>query len=57
MFDSSIDFDKISKALSGSLETVKQDQSVQETALQQIETAQEQLQQALSYNLQRTNVW
>lgn len=57
MFDSAIDFDKISKALSGSLETAKQDQSVPETALQQIETAQEQLQQALSYNLQRTNMW
>ena len=48
-----IDFNKISKALSGSLEMVKQTQSVPLSALQQLESAQKQLQKALTYKLSR----
>ncbi|MDF2903055.1 MAG: hypothetical protein K0S25_693 [Bacillus sp. (in: firmicutes)] len=48
-----IDFNKISKALTESLEMVKQMQSVPHSALEQIESAQKQLQQALTYKLSR----
>ncbi len=53
MFPSQIDFNKISQALSDSLEKVKQDQSVPLHALQQLELAQKQFQDAWSFNLSR----
>lgn len=53
MFPLQTDFNKISRALSVSLEMVKQAQSVPLSALQQLELAQKQLQQALTYNLSR----
>lgn len=57
MFPIQIDFNKISKALSISLETAKQAQSVPLASLEQIELAQKQLQEALTFNLSRSMNW
>lgn len=57
MFQQAIDFNKISKALTESIETIQQDQTIPENVKQQIESAREQFQQALSFNLQHTHLW
>jgi hypothetical protein len=53
MFPLQIDFYKISQALSISLETAKQAGGIPHSSLEQIELAQKQLWDALSYNLSR----
>ncbi|MBU8879045.1 hypothetical protein BGM26_08605 [Bacillus sp. FJAT-29790] len=51
MNHSIIDFNKISRALTDTIEAVKDDNNFSNTALEQLENAQNELQQALSFSL------
>lgn len=51
MYQPSIDFNKISKALETSMEVLKQDHTVSEPALNELEAAEENFRQAWSFNL------
>ncbi|WP_180954940.1 hypothetical protein [Bacillus sp. V3-13] len=55
MYDSTIDFNKISKALAATIETIKQEHKPADSALMNLEAAREQLQQALSFSLSSTH--
>ncbi|WP_180968253.1 hypothetical protein [Cytobacillus massiliigabonensis] len=52
MYDSKIDFNKISQSLTDTIEALKADKNVlSSTALEQLQHAQNELHQAMSYSL------
>lgn len=51
MYHSTIDFNRISQVLTETLEVVKAEQDSSSAALKQLENAQNELQQALSFSL------
>ncbi|GLB57938.1 hypothetical protein [Cytobacillus sp. NCCP-133] len=55
MKHSKIDFNKISQALNGTLEAIQGDDDSSAVALESLRSAQEELQQALSFSLSRVN--
>ncbi|KAF0818747.1 MULTISPECIES: hypothetical protein [unclassified Cytobacillus] len=55
MKHSSIDFNKISQALNGTLEAIQGDGDSSREALESIRNAQDELQQALSFSMSRVN--
>lgn len=51
MFYHNIDFDKISRALSSSIEAISEEEIHDDTCLRRLKAAKEELQQALSFSL------
>jgi hypothetical protein len=50
MYDTRIDFNKISQTLADTMEAIKADQNLSPSALEQLQNAQSELQQAMSYS-------
>ncbi|MBY0122644.1 hypothetical protein [Bacillus sp. S/N-304-OC-R1] len=51
MKHSNIDFNKISQVLSNTIEAVKEDQNLSSVAIEQLQTAQNELQQAMTFSI------
>ncbi|MFE8695715.1 hypothetical protein ACFYKT_04985 [Cytobacillus sp. FJAT-53684] len=51
MYSSMIDFNKISQSLAETIEAIRNEQDLSPFALEQLENAQNELQQAMSYSL------
>ncbi|MED3571992.1 hypothetical protein ACTHO0_11525 [Cytobacillus praedii] len=50
MYSARIDFNKISQSLTETIEAVKADQNLSPSALEQLQNAQNELQQAMTYS-------